>query len=169
VLLVGLVAAGKSAVLEAVAGATGWPGLDDELLLERCAGQSVSSLLSSGGAPALRSAETDVLTLTLSMPPPLVASVASGAVLSERDRQRLRDGGHVVWLRASVPTLMRRMAEHEHPTVPDGDPGPLLQELARSLEPLYAEVAHQVVDTDRLTPVQAARQVVSAARLSVSG
>jgi shikimate kinase len=169
VLLVGLVAAGKSAVLEAVAGATGWPCMDDALVLERSAGRSAASLLADGGQAALRTAESHVLTLTLSMPPPLVATLPAAVVLEASDRRRLGAGGHVVWLRASVPTLMRRMAEHEHPTVPDGDPGPLLQELARSLEPLYAEVANQVVDTDRLTPVQAARQVVSAARLSVSG
>jgi shikimate kinase len=164
VLLVGLVAAGKSAVLEALAGATGWPGLDDELVLERSAGQSVTSLLRSGGTPALRAAEADVLTLTLSMPPPLVASVASGAVLEARDRQRLHGGGHVVWLRASVPTLVRRLTRSVHPTLPPGDPVPVLRAMARERDPLYAEVAHQVVDMDVLTPVQAARQVVSAVR-----
>ncbi len=164
VLLVGLVAAGKSAVLEAVAGATGWPGLDDELLLERSAGASASALLGSGGEAALRSAETDVLTLTLSMPPPLVASVASAAVLQPRDRERLRAGGHVVWLRASVPTLVRRLAKQAHPTLAAGDPAAALRAMAREREPLYAEVAHSVVDTDVLTAAQAARQVISAVR-----
>lgn len=163
-LLVGLVAAGKSAVLEAVVGATGWPGLDDELLLERSAGASAASLLASGGEAALRSAETDVLTLTLSMPPPLVASVPSGAVLDARDRQRLRAGGHVVWLKASVPTLVRRLSRSTSPTVPADDPTPTLRAMARQRDPLYGEVAHQVVDMDVLSPAQAAREVISAVR-----
>lgn len=163
-LLVGLVAAGKSAVVEAVAGATGWPGLDDELLLERSAGASAPALLASGGEAALRAAETAVLTLTLSMPPPLVASVASAAVLRPQDRARLRAGGHVVWLRASVPTLARRVTRTGHPVLPPGDPTTALHDLAREREPLYAEVAHQVVDTDVLTAAQAARQVVEAVR-----
>ena len=162
-LLVGLVAAGKSAVTEAVAGATGWPGLDDELLLERLAGASATSLLASGGAAALRSAQADVLTLVLSMPAPLVASVAADVVLEARDRERLRAGGHVVWLKASVPTLVRRLARSASP-LPPGDPAETLRELARVRDPLYAEVAHQVVDMDVLTPAQAARQVVSAVR-----
>ena len=168
-LLVGLVGAGKSAVLEAVAGTTGWPGLDDELLLQRSAGASAAALLASGGETALRSAESDVLTLTLSMPPPLVASVASAAVLEERDRERLRAGGHVVWLRASLPTLVRRLAKSGHPTLPPGDPGAALRAMAREREPFYAQVAHQVVDTDVLTAVQAARQVVSAVRDPLRG
>ena len=164
VLLVGLAAAGKSAVLEAVAGATGWPGLDDELVLERSAGSSAVELLASGGEAALRAAESDVLTLTLSMPPPLVATIAAAAVLAPHDRQRLRAGGHVVWLRASVPTLVRRLAKQGNPTLAAGDPLPALRTMAREREPLYAEVAHQVVDMDVLTPGQAARQVVSALR-----
>jgi shikimate kinase len=163
VLLVGLVAAGKSAVTEAVASATGWPGLDDELLLERLAGASATSLLTADGDAALRSAESDVLTLTLSMPPPLVASVAASVVLEARDRERLRAGGHVVWLKASVPTLLRRLAKQGSAPLP-GDPAETLREMARVRDPLYAEVAHQVVDMDVLTPVQAARQVVSAVR-----
>jgi len=164
VLLVGLVAAGKSAVLEAVAGSTGWPGLDDELLLERSAGVSAASLLSAGGEAALRSAESHVLTLTLSMPPPLVASVASAVVLDGRDRERLRSGGHVVWLRASVPTLVRRLGKQPRPPIPAGEATATLQAMARVRDPLYAEVADQVLDMDVLTPAHAAREVITALR-----
>ena len=70
-LLVGLPAAGASAVAEAVSAATGWPALDDVLLLQRTTGCTAAELVRLHGEPALRSAESDVLTLTLSVPPPL--------------------------------------------------------------------------------------------------
>ncbi len=39
-----------------------------------------------------------------------------------------------------------------------------LRLMARERDPLYAEVAHQVLDMDVLAPAQAARQVVAAVR-----
>ena len=162
VLLVGLPGAGASSVADAVAAATGWPVLDDELVLERSAGATAEELLASGGEAALRSAESHVLTLLLSMPPPLVASVPSAVVLDPRDLQRLRAGGHVVWLRASPATLARRSARQAGRVRVAEDPVSALRELAEQRDRLYASVAAQVLDMDVLTPVHAARQVVAA-------
>ena len=162
VLLIGLPGAGASSVATAVAAATGWPVLDDELVLERSAGASAEELLARGGEAALRSAESDVLTLLLSMPPPLVASVPSAVVLDPHDRERLRTGGHVVWLRASPPTLARRSARQAGRVRVADDPVAALRVLAEQRERLYASAAAQVLDMDVLTPVHAARQVVDA-------
>jgi shikimate kinase len=164
VLLVGLPAAGASAVAEAVSVATGWPALDDVLLLQRTTGCTAAELVRLHGEPALRSAESDVLTLTLSVPPPLVAAVSSGVVLDERDRARLRAGGHVVWLRVSVATLLRRRARAGVRGRRDDEPEAVLHAMAAEREALLAETAHSVLDLDLLTTVQAARQVVAAVR-----
>lgn len=162
VLLVGLPGAGASSVAEAVAAATGWPVLDDELVLQRSAGASAEQLLAGGGEAALRSAQSDVLTLLLSMPPPLVASVPSAVVLDPRDLDRLRAGGHVVWLRASPATLARRSARQAGRVRLSDDPVAALRELAGRRDRLYAAAASQVLDMDVLTPAQAARLVVAA-------
>jgi shikimate kinase len=162
VLLVGLPGAGASSVAEAVAAATGWPVLDDELVLERSAGSTAEELLASGGEAALRSAESHVLTLLLSLPAPLVASVPSAVVLDAGDRERLRAGGHVVWLRASPATLARRSARQAGRVRMSDDPVAVLRGLAEQRERLYSSVATQVLDMDVLSPVHAARQVVAA-------
>jgi shikimate kinase len=162
VLLVGLPGAGASSVAEAVAAATGWPVLDDDLVLERSAGATAEELVARGGEAALRSAESDVLTLLLSMPPPVVASVPSAVVLDQRDLERLRAGGHVVWLRASPTTLARRSARQAGRVRLSDDPVSVLRELADQRDRLYASVAAQELDMDVLTPVHAARQVVAA-------
>lgn len=141
---------------------TGWPVLDDGLVLARSARASAEELLARGGEQALRSAESDVLTLLLSLPPPLVASVPSAVVLDQRDLDRLRAGGHVVWLRASPPTLARRSARQAGRGRLSEDPVAALRELAEQRDRLYASVASQVLDMDVLTPAQAARQVVAA-------
>ena len=136
VLLVGLPGAGASSVAEAVAVLTGWPVLDDELVLERSAGATAEELLASGGEAALRSAESHVLTLLLSMPAPLVASVPSAVVLDPRDAERLRTGGHVVWLRASPATLARRSARQAGRVRVSDDPVAVLRALAEQRDRL---------------------------------
>ena len=162
VLLTGLMAAGKSTVGTALAELTGWPYLDNDALLERAAGCTAAELLAAEGEMALRTAESDVLTLLLAMPGPYVAGVAAGTVLDQRDRERMRDGGHVVWLKVPVPTLARRVARQPARAWLQDDSEAVLQAMAREREPLYELTAHQVLDMTRLSPAAAAREVVEA-------
>lgn len=163
-LLVGLMATGKSTVGQAIAALTGWPCLDNDVLLERSTGRTAAQLLAEHGVEHLRAAESNVLTLLLSLPAPYVAGVAAGTVLDPYDRQRMRSAGHVVWLRTSTPILARRVATQSARAWLDESPEAVLTAMAAERHPLYAEIAHQVLDMDRLTPAAAARQVVKAVR-----
>jgi shikimate kinase len=162
VLLVGLMAVGKSTVGAAVARATGWPEFDNDALLQEMTGQSAPDLLAQHGVERLRQAESGVLGRLLETAPPLVSGVAAGVVLDAGDRARLRAGGHVVWLRAPVETLVARVQGTSGRAWLDEDPRTVLQRMADERSPLYAEVAHQALDVDRLSPEEAARQVVAA-------
>lgn len=162
VLLVGLMATGKSTVGRAIADVTGWPCVDNDVLLERSTGQTAAQLLAEHGEQRLREAESDVLTLLVSMPGPFVAGVAAGTILDERDRERIGSGGHVVWLRADVATIVRRVAGQADRAWLEDDPEAVLTAMAAERSPLYEAVADQVLDMDRLTPEQAARLVVEA-------
>jgi len=165
VLLVGLMASGKSTLAQAISAASGWPVIDNDMLLERATGSTAAQLLATHGEQRLRDAESDVLTLTLSMPGPLVAGVAAGTVLDPRDRERMRSGGHVVWLRTPVSTLVRRVSRPGHRPFVHSDPATVLRAMAAEREPLFTEVAHQVLDMDSLTPTSAARHVLDAVAL----
>lgn len=162
VLLMGMMASGKSTVGRVLADLTGWPVLDNDVLLQRSTGSTAVALYEDHGRERLRSAESDVLTLILSMPSPLVAGVPAGVVLEPRDRQRLRDGGHVVWVRTPVATLVRRVSKGSHRPFLSGDPATALQAMADERYPLYESVAHQVLDMPGLSASDAAKQVVSA-------
>ncbi len=171
VLLVGLMGSGKSTVGQAVATLTGWPCLDNDAMLERSTGHTAAELERAEGVGRLRSAESDVLTLTLAMPPPLVAGVAAGVVLDRRDRERMHQHGFVVWLRPSVRTLVRRLSASEdgHRPRVSGDASEVLERMADEREPLYTEVAHLTLDMDVLTPADAARAVVAALPAELPG
>lgn len=164
VLLVGLMATGKSSVARAISAETGWPALDNDVLLERATGRTAAELLAERGLEQLRAAESAVLAEVLARPAPLVAGVAAGVVLDARDRERLRTGGHVVWLRADPAVLVRRLGTGSHRPWLEGDPAATLRAMAAEREPLFAEVAQQVVDVGQRSPEQAAAEVLRVVR-----
>lgn len=162
VLLVGSMATGKTTIGLALGARTGWPCIDNDVLLERSTGRAARDLLAVDGEPALRRAESDVLTLVLGMPAPLVAGVAAGVVLDPVDRERLRTGGHVVWLRASLDTLVHRVGQTTDRPWLGADPRATLARLAAERSPLYEQVASQTVDVDGKAPGEVAREVLEA-------
>lgn len=162
VLLVGMMGAGKSVVGRPLAARLGWDCLDNDDLVLRARGRSLDDLLEAEGEDGLRAAETDALGVALITPPPLVAGVAGGVVLDAGNRARLAAEPGVVWLRATVATLVRRIGHDPHRPWLRPDPEARLREMVAAREPLYAEVAHLVVDVDARAPEDVAAEIVSA-------
>lgn len=148
VLLVGMMGAGKSTVGRRLADRLGWTLLDSDAEVEWAVGKTVPEIFAESGEAAFRRAEAMALAEATSSERPVVIAVAGGAVLDPANRELIKRGGLVVWLRASVATLARRVG--------DGDGRPLLENGAEAalarLYPqrhdLYAEVADLVVDVD---------------------
>jgi shikimate kinase len=161
VLLLGLMATGKSSVGAAIAERTGWPYLDNDEIVERIAGMPTRRLLDERGEPALREAETAALVEVLDAPAPLVASVAAWAVTQPELRQRLVESDAVVvWLRASVETILQRVGDGGDRPWLSPDPETAIRRLAEGRDPLYAEVADLTVDVDTLDPAAIADRVL---------
>jgi shikimate kinase len=161
VLVVGMMAAGKSTVGRAVASRLGWPYYDNDELLLRATGSDTRTVLERDGEAALRRAESAALTVALTEGGPLVAGVAGGVITDPLDRERLRTGGFVVWLRASIDTLVRRARGSDRPWLED-DPEGALTSLYAGRADLYQSVAALVVDVDTLPPARVADRIVSA-------
>ena len=160
ILLVGMMGTGKTTVGRALSARTGWPYLDNDELLQRACGRTAPELLAAEGEPALRAAESAALTLVLGLPGPLISGVAGGVVLDPADRARLvASSATVIWLRATVATLARRVGSGEGRSWLGDDPADALTRLAATRDPLYAEVADQVVDVDTGTPDELAAQI----------
>lgn len=172
VLLVGMMGSGKTTVGQALARLTGWPFLDNDELVERATGTSALAILNEGGEDALREAEAEALVEGLEVPAPVILDVAGGVITRAEDRVRLRsvagEAGHgagiVVWLRARLETLARRVGTGTGRAWLAGDPEGALRHLYDGREPLYAEVATDIVDVDDRTPDEIADRIVAALR-----
>lgn len=161
VLLVGMMGAGKTTVGERLSDVLGWPYYDNDELLRRLVGKDTRRVQQEDGTAALRRAESACLTLALTDAGPLIAGVAGGVVTDPLDRGRLRSGGFVVWLRATIDTLARRVEGSDRPWLGD-DPRAALTALYAGRGPLYASVATLVVDVDALPPVAVAERIAAA-------
>jgi shikimate kinase len=160
--LIGMMGAGKSLAGYLVASRLGWPLLDSDEQIQRRTGQTVAQIFAERGEAAFRAEETQALAEAVTGEGPLVVSVAGGAVLAADNRRLLRQAGLVVWLRAELATLARRVAGGSHRPLLAGDPSARLATLYGERRPLYQQLSDVVIDVDDLTPNEVADRIVAA-------
>jgi shikimate kinase len=160
ILLVGMMGSGKTTVGRALAERLGCPHLDSDEQVERRTGRTVAELFAERGEASFRAEEKQALLDALSHDGPVVVSVAGGAVLDPDSRRRLRRAGFVVWLRAEVGSLARRVKGGAHRPLLGDDARAALSRLYEARRPLYEEVAHLVVDVDELPPERVVDQIL---------
>lgn len=161
VVLVGLMATGKSTVGRLLAARLGRPLVDTDDVVERAAGMTVRELWASEGEPAFRARETAALRAALAGTPSVVAG-AGGVVLADENRALLSAPEVlVVWLRADVDTLLARVAAagDAHRPLLDRDPAAALRAMAQNRTARYEEVADLVIDVDDRSPDEVATAI----------
>jgi shikimate kinase len=163
ILLIGMMGAGKTTVGHALSSLLGWPYLDNDELLARAVGKDTRRVQQEDGVAALRRGESLALTEALTAAAPVIAAVAGGVVADPADRDRLRRGGFVVWLRADLDTLVARVRGTDRPWLGES-PEVAMRKLYAGRAPLYAEVASLIVDVAGSTPERSAETIVSALR-----
>jgi shikimate kinase len=163
--LIGYRATGKTTVARLLARRLGWDWIDADVEIERRAGKSIATIFAEDGEPAFRDLEVTV-TADLSQQPRLVLAAGGGAPMRAENRQAMRRGGAVVWLRALPETIHRRMSGDattagRRPNLTDqGGLGEIVDLLARR-EPIYQLAADFAVDTEGKTPEQIADEILN--------
>jgi 5-deoxy-5-amino-3-dehydroquinate synthase len=158
--LVGMMGAGKTTVGRYLARRLGWRHVDADKRTERAAGCSIADYFASHTEDEFRRLEHDVLTKVLDASGPCVVSTGGGAVLRDDTRSLLRRRGTVVWLRASVDTLVERVGSGQGRPLLADDPRGALTRLLAARAPLYEQAAHVVVDVDGLEAEEVAGLVL---------
>lgn len=156
VVLVGMMASGKTTTGEAVARRLGWDFLDSDRQVEQQVGRTVEELWKAYGEAAFRELEAEALAQALAqtLERPAVIAAAGGVVLDPRNRAVLKAHPPVVWLRANPQTLAVRAGTGAGRPLLAGDPAAALVRLAEERRPFYEEVATVAVDVDKLRPDQ---------------
>lgn len=162
IVLIGMMGAGKTTIGLAISQRTGWPYIDNDEIVEQISGMPTRDLLQQRGEAAMREAEFAAVDKVLAMETPVVAGAAAGVVLDDEVSARLRAGAFVVYLRATVETLVSRVQGTYRPWL-GADPEDAMRKLYEGREPKYEALAHYIVDVDDGVPDQVAQQIVAAA------
>jgi shikimate kinase len=154
IVLVGMMAAGKTSVGRRLAECRGWEFFDSDRQIEAMTGRTVAEIWRTDGEAAFRRLEAQVLADALASTTPRVIAAAGGTVLDEANRRLMQLHHPVVWLRARPETLAGRLGSATHRPLLDEDPTGVLERLDAIRRPHYEEVADVVVDVDDLSAEQ---------------
>jgi shikimate kinase len=158
--LVGYRGTGKTAVAALLAARRGMEvvHLDEEI--ERRAGQRIPQIVAEVGWPGFRDMEEDIVR-AFAARDRLVLDCGGGVVEREANFAVLRHAGPVIWLKASVATIVQRIAgDSQRPSLTGTKS--FTDEVAEVLErrtPLYQRLSHYEVDTDSRTVAEVAAEI----------
>jgi shikimate kinase len=162
IVLVGYRGSGKTTVAPLVAERLGWQWIDADRALESRCGRPIEQMFQSEGEAAFRDREADLLAELCGRDRHVVAA-GGGVVMRPGNRECLTQAGLVVWLRADVDTLWRRLqgdALNRRPDLTVGGRAEVEQLLALR-EPLYRACANVVVDTVGRSPEEVANEILA--------
>jgi len=147
--LVGMPGSGKSTVGRQLARQLAWRFVDSDHEIERQIGGSIRAFFEQRGEVAFRDLEQQVIE-ELADQPGQVLATGGGAVLREANRDALRQGCQVVYLRSTPEELFRRLRhDTQRPLLQVKDPLKRLRDLYAERDELYRAASHFVIETGR--------------------
>ena len=149
VFIVGLMGVGKTTVGRLLAKKLGKRFVDSDHEIEARTGASIPWIFEIEGEPSFRRREAEVIR-DLTAESGIVLATGGGAVLDATSREHLKSRGTVIFLRASVNSILHRTGRDKNrPLLQTADPRKRIEELVREREPLYLEVADIIIETGR--------------------
>ncbi|HWT73007.1 MAG TPA: bifunctional shikimate kinase/3-dehydroquinate synthase AroKB [Oxalicibacterium sp.] len=149
IFLVGLMGAGKTTVGRALAKRLNKRFIDSDHEIEARTGASIPLIFEIEGEQSFRQREAEVIR-DLTGQDDIVLATGGGAILNADSRAYLKARGTVIYLRASVNSILQRTSHDKNrPLLQTADPRKTLEDLSRTREPFYKEVADIVIDTGR--------------------
>ena len=145
IVLVGLMGAGKTSIGRRLAARLGLPFRDADQEIELAAGCTIPEIFARYGETAFRDGERRVIRRLLAGDP-MVLAFGGGAFMDSQTRDATRAEATSVWLRCTLPTLVRRVAGRDNrPLLAGRDREDVLRQLMETRYPIYAE-ADVIVD-----------------------
>lgn len=153
IFIIGYRCTGKTTAAHSVSKRVGWEFVDADRELMEKMGESVTEIVSRGGWTLFRELEKKTLKSICRNERQVVAT-GGGVVLDDENIETMKKNGLVIWLRATIDTIIERMqvdiqTEDLRPALTDHHD--LISEIKETLKertPLYQKATTWSVDTD---------------------
>jgi len=146
--LLGFMGAGKSTIARGL----NPDYIDMDALIEERLGMSIANFFAEKGEEAFRQIESEVLADLLKTDQ--VVSTGGGVVVSQRNRDLLKQNPDIIYLKADFETLYQRIAadkDNQRPLFLNNRKEELAA-IFQERQAWYEEVASQVLDVTKLSP-----------------
>ena len=154
--------AGKTTIGRGLAKRLGWDFVDADAEIERRSGVEVARIFEKEGEPGFRRRECFAME-DLTFRDNIVLATGGGAVLNTDNRIALRERGFVIYLNTPVEVQLKRTSRNNRrPLLQVANPRKKLQELFDERDPLYREVADEIVFSSRDHPKAMIEKLVAA-------
>ena len=160
-ILCGMMGAGKTSVGRALANLTGRAWCDTDDIIVKKYGP-ISDIFATHGEGYFRKLETETVK-SITEQDDLVISVGGGLVLRQENVDLLRQNGKIIFLNATVETLVQRLcADRTRPLLQtEEDLETRLKKMLSERAPIYERVADFTVQVDNKTPEKIGEEIVS--------
>lgn len=138
IVLVGLMGAGKSSVGRRLAEKLEIPFVDADHEIEVAAGKTIPEIFADHGEDYFREGERRVIMRLLENGRQVLAT-GGGAYMNSESRERIRDLGISIWLKADLDLLLKRVSKRsDRPLLKHDNPASVLKRLIDLRYPVYA-------------------------------
>ena len=147
IFLIGPMGAGKTTMGRQLAKKLQLEFLDSDRVIEERTGVDIPLIFEKEGEAGFRKREESIID-ELTQRDKLVLATGGGAVISELNRQHLKQRGTVIYLHSDIKNLIERVKyDKNRPLLQTEDPEARLRELMEVREPLYRETADIIINT----------------------
>ncbi|MDR7865994.1 MAG: shikimate kinase [Sporomusaceae bacterium] len=160
IVLIGFMGTGKSCTGRLLAGRLGRPFIDVDRKIEQESGLAIGEIFAKHGEAYFRAREKDVIARVARHRKAVIAT-GGGVVLDAENMQRLRSGGVIICLTASVQTILERTGRRNtRPLLARPDREEIVARMLAERAPLYAQAAF-ILDTSNIPPRMAAEKIIA--------
>ena len=149
--LVGHMGSGKSTIGSLLGNLMNYDHIDLDVVIANQTGRSIGVIFAEKGEKFFRDLESQSLESKLLTQEPLVISTGGGIVERSSNRILLQEKSFVIWLRADINILVKRVSRRSsRPLLKGKDPLEVLTKLDRERANFYEEIADLTIETNNM-------------------
>jgi len=159
IVLIGMRGSGKTTVGKLLAKRLGTQFIEmDELIVQRL-GQSIPEIVNNYGWKKFRDVEAEI-TREVAQLDNVVNATGGGVVTREENIRELKKKGKLVWLKADIDTLLRRIGnDQSRPSLTGKSQREDMEAVLAERSPVYQRVADFIIDTEGKMPEEVAETI----------